>query len=128
MGKKDPKPLRGVFERPKGSGIWWINFYVNGVQRREKVGRRSDAIDLYRVRKADARRGVKLPELKKPTVITFGELMLNAEKWAKTHLRTHTDYSCEVRVLTDPFGCRPAQRAPKQAPAGIENVSLSPLL
>lgn len=108
MTKKEPKPVRGVFERPKGSGIWWINFYVNGVQRREKVGRRSDAIDLYRIRKADARRGIKLPELKKPDVVTFGELMLDAEKWATTHLKTHTDYSCKVRVLTAVFGPRPA--------------------
>lgn len=68
MTKRELKLVRGVFERPKGSGIWWINFYVNGVQRREKVGRRSDAIDLYRIRKADARRGIKLPELKNPTL------------------------------------------------------------
>ena len=101
--KKEVKPIRGVYEHPKGSGVWWIHFYVNGVRRREKVGRRSDAVDLYRIRKADARRGIKLPELKKPDVITFGELMEDAEKWAKTHLKTHTDYSGKVKVLSEPF-------------------------
>lgn len=54
MGREKTKNPRGVFERPPGSGVWWINFYVDGVQRREKVGRKSDAIDLYRTRKTDA--------------------------------------------------------------------------
>jgi hypothetical protein len=26
--KKEEKPVRGVFERPAGSGCWWINYYV----------------------------------------------------------------------------------------------------
>ena len=30
---------RGLFERPAGSGCWWINYYVDGKQHREKVGR-----------------------------------------------------------------------------------------
>jgi hypothetical protein len=32
--KKNP---RGLFERPPGSGVWWINYYVKGKQHREKV-------------------------------------------------------------------------------------------
>ena len=54
-----PRKTRGLFERPLGSGIWWINYYVNGKQRREKVGRKSDAIALYQKRKSDARRADK---------------------------------------------------------------------
>jgi hypothetical protein len=27
MPKKEPKKIRGVFERPKGSGIWWICYF-----------------------------------------------------------------------------------------------------
>src|SRR5580658_2910420 len=46
MAKRVLKKERGVFERPKGSGVWWINFYLNGKQRREKAGTRSAAIDL----------------------------------------------------------------------------------
>jgi hypothetical protein len=34
---------RGIFERPKGSGIFWINYYVNGKQHREKVGAKGNA-------------------------------------------------------------------------------------
>lgn len=108
MPKKEIKKERGIFERPAGSGVWWIVYYVDGVRRREKVGRRSDAINLYKTRKADAWRGYKLPELKKPDIVTFGELSLDAEEYAKAHLRTSSDYTCKVKVLAEPFGTRPA--------------------
>jgi hypothetical protein len=35
---KKPKSIKGVFEHPAGSGIWWINYYVEGTRHREKVG------------------------------------------------------------------------------------------
>src|SRR5262245_29788677 len=39
MPKKEPKKVRGVFERPKGSGTWWIRYADEfGVIHREKVG------------------------------------------------------------------------------------------
>jgi hypothetical protein len=59
---------RGVFEKPEGSGIWWIHFYAAGKRHREKVGRKSDAIKLYQSRKADATAGRKLPELRNSRV------------------------------------------------------------
>lgn len=99
---------RGVFERPPGSGIWWINYYVKGKQHRERVGRKSDANALYQKRKADARRGVKLPELQPQKVTTFGELASGAVAYAKAHLRTWTDYDWKERSLREPFGSRPA--------------------
>lgn len=108
MSKREVKKERGIFERPPGSGIWWIVYYDKGKRHREKVGRRSDAIDLYRTRKTDIRRGIKLPELKKSSVVTFGELALDAESYAKAHLKTASDYSCKVKVLAEPFGSLPA--------------------
>ena len=56
--------MRGVYENPEGSGIWWIHYYAAGKRHREKVGRKSDAIKLYQSRKADATAGRKLPELR----------------------------------------------------------------
>ena len=35
---KKPKPIKGVYEHPVDSGIWWINYYVEGRRHREKVG------------------------------------------------------------------------------------------
>ncbi len=46
---------RGVFERPKGSGIWWVQHFSDGVRHREKVGRKGDTIALYALPKSEAR-------------------------------------------------------------------------
>ena len=32
MARKETKKARGVFERPKDSGVWWINYYASGKQ------------------------------------------------------------------------------------------------
>jgi integrase len=103
-----PRKTRGVFERPPGSGVWWVNYYFQGKQHREKVGRKSDAIALYQKRKADARRGVKLPELQPQNVTTFGELANQAVHYAKVHLKTWSDYDWKERALREPLGSRPA--------------------
>jgi len=103
-----PQKTRGIFERPTGSGIWWINYYVRGQQHREKVGRKSNAIALYQKRKTDARRGEKLPELRRCKQTTFGELADEAVAYAKVHLKTWPDYDWKERALREPFGSRPA--------------------
>jgi hypothetical protein len=36
--------VKGVFERPKDSNIWWIDYSVNGAHVREKIGLKSDAV------------------------------------------------------------------------------------
>jgi hypothetical protein len=48
MPRKIEKKVRGVFEKDPSSGIWWIWYYINGTERREKIGRRGDAIKLYK--------------------------------------------------------------------------------
>ena len=58
MPRRSTKKERGVFEKDPGSDIWWIRYYIDGRERREKVGRKKDASDLYKIRKADALRGV----------------------------------------------------------------------
>ena len=43
---------RGIFERPKDSGIWWVVYFdENGRKHREKVGPKSLALKVYRKRK-----------------------------------------------------------------------------
>jgi len=99
---------RGLFERPTGSGCWWINYYVDGKQHREKVGRRGDALALYQKRKADSRRKLKLPELVPGKVITFGHLSEMAVNHAETHLKSLEHYKTKDSILREPFGERPA--------------------
>ena len=50
MPRKTTKKETGVYEKEPGSGVWWIRFKSNGVTRREKIGRRGDAIAAYHIR------------------------------------------------------------------------------
>jgi hypothetical protein len=69
--KRAVRKERGVFEKVVGSDIWWIRYKVEGVEHREKVGRFSDAVDLYRVRRVDALRGAKMPANMKNKGVKF---------------------------------------------------------
>jgi len=48
MPRKPTAKATGVWEKEPGSGVWCIRYRAEGKLKREKVGRRSDAIDLYR--------------------------------------------------------------------------------
>jgi len=105
MAKKQIKQVRGVYERRKGSGVWWINYYVDGVQRRECIGARSDAIDAYRDRKATARRGHKLPDLRNGK-LTLSALVDDALEYAKAHNSRYRDYASKAGIVCAEFGAR----------------------
>jgi integrase len=83
--KKELPRTRGVFERPKGSGIYWIRYVDQyGALHREKIGPKSLAIDAYRKRKTQVREGVFFPEMIRPKrEITFREM-------ADLYLRDHS--------------------------------------
>jgi hypothetical protein len=86
MPRKIEKKERGVFEKDPGSDIWWIRHYIDGRERREKVGRRGDAIKLYKVPESDALRGVKLPTMKHKG-IRFHVIAQEAISWYIEHGR-----------------------------------------
>jgi hypothetical protein len=45
---------RGLFERPKGSGVWWVRYAdESGRIHRERVGSKSLARKVYQKRKAE---------------------------------------------------------------------------
>jgi integrase len=74
--KRNP---RGVFEKVKGSGIWWVRHVdADGQLRRERVGSKRAAIDLYYDRKADAGKGKKLPKNLRKRAVTFQDIALDA--------------------------------------------------
>ena len=87
MPRKVVRKERGVFEKVPGSDIWWIRFKVDGVEHREKVGRRGDAIKLYGLRKGDVVRGVKMPANMKHKGIKFGVIAQEAIDWYINHER-----------------------------------------
>lgn len=84
--KRTEKKHRGVFEKVPGSGIWWVRYFdADGKKRREKVGRKSDAISLYQQRKADARAGIKLPQKLRHKGETVAQVIDRALEWYKSH-------------------------------------------
>ena len=108
--KKNP---RGLFERPPGSGVWWINYYVKGSQHREKVGRKSDAIDLYQVRKADATIGRKLPTLRNTRTVTITELIDDALEFVAHH-KDRRNYISKAAIVREDLGSKVASELTPQ--------------
>jgi len=113
MMKKKKNP-RGLFERPPASGVWWINYYVKGKQHREKVGRKSDAIDLYQVRKADATVGRKLPNLCASKVVTVSELIDDALEFV-VHHKDLRNYVSKAAIFRKAMGSVDAADVKPQA-------------
>jgi integrase len=99
--------MRGVYEHPIDSGIWWIHYYVAGKRHREKVGRKSDAIKLYQSRKADAVAGRKLPELRNSKVLTLSELIDDALEFTAHH-KDQRGYKSKGKIVREALGSRPA--------------------
>src|ERR1700722_7138244 len=79
---------RGVFEHQPG--VWWIQYFADGRRRREKVGRKSDAIKLYQIRKAEAHAGVKLPGSRSQRGTRFGELIADVLAFTADHKSAKT--------------------------------------
>ena len=79
-GRRRLRSVRGVFERPKGSGVFWIRYYIHGREFREKIGAKQDAIDRYRQRKTQAREGI-LPQRQQDRLLSdFIAEYLDAER------------------------------------------------
>src|SRR5579875_1419359 len=77
--KQAKRHVRGIFEKVKGSGIWWIRYCdASGKLRREKAGTKGMAITLYRKRKMEALEGRKLPERLRRRPVLFEELIEDA--------------------------------------------------
>ena len=112
---KQPKNVKGVYEYPAGSGVWWILYYVEGKRHREKVGRRSDAITLYQRRKTDARMGIKMPEVRPRRAILFEEIAEDALAYSKEHKASYPGDRSTVKKLLPVFGKMPLDEITPQA-------------
>ncbi len=109
MPRKIEKKERGVFEKEPGADIWWIRYYIDGRERREKVGRRGDAIKLYKVRKTDALRGVKLPTNMKHKGLRFKVIAQEAIDWYIEHGRKDVkSFRIRMNIILKDFGERVA--------------------
>lgn len=95
MGSTETK-LRGIYENPPDSGIFYIQYFdIHSRRRREKAGRRSDAITLLAKRKTEKLQRKKLPESFRQRVITFGELLDDALEVSLAENGAETTYNHE---------------------------------
>jgi site-specific recombinase XerD len=107
MPRKVVRKERGIFEKEPGSDIWWIRYYIDGRERREKVGRRGDAIKLYKVRKTDALRGVKLRANMKHKGLRFKVIAQEAIDWYIEHGRKDVkSFRIRMNIILKDFGDR----------------------
>lgn len=91
---------RGVFERPKGSGVYWIRYYAHGYERREKVGTKQEAIDRYQQRKVEARNGT-LPARNRDTLLS--EFVTDYLANEKHRMRSFRNYERHGKVWSERF-------------------------
>lgn len=108
MRVREGKKVRGVYEYPAGSEVWWIHYYADGKRHREKVGRKSDAIKLYQTRKADALAGRKLPALRNTKAVTVSDLAELALEYVIDH-KDKRNYESKAKIVMEStLGSRPA--------------------
>jgi hypothetical protein len=108
--RKSSVKTTGVWERELGSGIWWIRYRVNGVLKREKVGRKSDAIARYQRRKSELRAGVKLPENLRLGSVRFRSLADEILKFSERHHRDRRNIESRLKRILPDFSDRLAEQ------------------
>ena len=111
------KKLRGIYENPPNSGIFYVQYFDSeGRRRREKAGRRSDAITLLAKRKTEKLQRKKLPESFRRSSVTFGELLDDALDVSRAENGEETTYNhgLKFEVFRQHFGDRQADSITKQ--------------
>jgi integrase len=98
-----------VFEKKRGSGVWWIRFVdATGQYHREKIGKRSKAVSLYALRKTEALEGKKLPQLRR-AIVLFSEIADDAIAYVKARYSRPADDVARLEVLKGWFAGRAAE-------------------
>ncbi len=108
QNQPDERPRdRGVFERPTGSGIWWVR-YMDGNRRlhREKVGTKALALKVYRKRKTEIAERRFFPEQIGWRDVLLSDVIEDYLKRAKGALRSYRDYERYGRYWTDALGTK----------------------
>lgn len=101
--------VRGIFEKVKGSSIWWVRYTdASGRERREKAGTRAVAQKLWAKRVAEALQGKKLPESLRRKAITFGNLCDAALEYSRANKASYPQDACRIPLLKKALGHRPA--------------------
>jgi integrase len=108
---------RGIYEKQKGSGVWFIYWTdKDGGRHREKAGRLSDAKRLLDKRKTEVLQGKKLPEMFPGKVNTFGDLAKDALNHSKEEngARHAHELGLKFAIIGEEFDDRDAAKITKQ--------------
>jgi site-specific recombinase XerD len=98
-----------VWERIPGSIVWWIRYRdADGKLRREKVGRKGDAIDLLNKRRNERRVGLKMPDNLRNAGIRLNVLADDIETYSKAHHRDQKHILSRLKKIRLDFGERVA--------------------
>jgi site-specific recombinase XerD len=114
---KQKRRQRGIFQRPRDSGIWWIRYADQfGKLHREKVGPKSLAIDSYRKRKIEIREGKFFPEkIQRKREMIFRDMAkLYLEEHAKVNKRSWKTDEERLNRLIERFGDKRLSEITKQ--------------
>ena len=131
MAKAQDKPRnpRGVFEKPPGSGSFWINYFdASGVRRRERIGTKSQAIKMYQFRKSQAWEGKKLPaSVRMQRTVRFSELVDDVLEYSKANKKSHADDRYRTAKLMEQFKDHVAETiTPQQFEKYLDAREVSP--
>ncbi len=103
--RRAPAKVRGIYEKVKGSGVWWVRCAdCTGRERREKAGTRGMAIALLDKRRMERRQGIKLPETLRHKTVTVADLVEAAVAYGRQHHRSLGGDNHRSKLLLALFG------------------------
>lgn len=106
--KAKEKKHKGVFEREKGSGIWWCRFTdVDGKRKSRCVGTFTDACNFVDEQKVRVRKRIIAP-VPSHRGIRFQQLTDDAIKQSDTSRADHRNFEQRLNVANEKFGHRMA--------------------
>ena len=112
-GKTEQRPgrERGIFERPTGSGIWWIRYAdEDGREHREKVGPKGLATKVYQKRKTAVRERRFFPEAIRRREIPLKEVIDDYVARCKGRIRNEKDVKRNARLWKEALGWKPIRQ------------------
>ena len=113
MARKQGKD-RGLFERPQGSGIWWVRYFDrDGREHREKIGAKGLARRVYEKRKTEIREGRFFAPERRETV-SFESILSDYRNSALKAGREIMRGDIGYRRLNDAFGPTEPIRSPRR--------------
>jgi len=126
--QSEEKKQRGVYEKPRGSGRWWIRYAdATGRIRRERAPSKGAAITLYQKRKTEVLQGRKLPETLRKPLPSFKSIAEDALAYSRAHKRSYRDDEYRMGILIKWFGSRTAETiTPQEIEARFSEKAWAP--